>query len=393
MKYFMKTWILLLLSFVFIKTQAQQKHFIYIESEDRQPFAVVLDGKVFSSSDYCYVVVPKLTDGTYNFTVSFPMNKYPDQSFKCIINKKDVGYKLQNDAAKGWSLQNMQSQKILNGNGETPADNAFGNMLSDVVNDSNLTNKNLPFNNVRTDTVGASANIPANTNTTSTQNPAVDALNNTTAISTDSVAQPEKISETKLDTGTNLVFVDKSSGTDTIRVFVPSDSVSNFKQSTDTVAVDNSSNQQSNITSNTESNEMQKADTTTASASNPFYKPITDNNITSKANTNNTPAISNAVRDNCSNMISDNDIDKIKRKMFVQNNDNGMIQTALRYVNDKCITTEQVKTLGNIFSSDDGRYNLYEALFKHVYDYGNYANLESQIIDPYYKKRFEVMLQ
>lgn len=389
----MKTWVLLLLSFVFIKTQAQQKHFIYIESEDRQPFAVVLDGKVFSSSDYGYVVVPKLTEGAYNFTVSFPMNKYPDQSFKCIINKKDVGYKLQNDAGKGWSLQNMQSQKILNGNGETPADNAFGNMLSDVVNDSNLSNKNLPVNNDRTDTVAAAANIPANTNTTSMQNPAVDVLNNTTPISTDSVAQPEKISETKLDTGTNLVFVDKSSGTDTISIFVPTDSVNTFKPSMDSVAANNTSNQQSNITSNRESNQVQKAGTTTGSASNPFYKPTADNNVTSKVNTNNTPAISNAVRDNCSNMISDNDIDKIKRKMFVQNNDNGMIQTALRYVNDKCITTEQVKTLGDIFSSDDGRYNLYEALFKHVYDYGNYANLESQMIDPYYKKRFEVMLQ
>ena len=92
-------------------------------------------------------------------------------------------------------------------------------------------------------------------------------------------------------------------------------------------------------------------------------------------------------------MISDNDLDKIKRKMFVQNNDNDMVQTAVKYLNNKCLTTDQVKTLGNIFSSDDGRYSLYDALYKNVYDYGNYASLESQIIDPYYKRRFKAMLR
>ena len=92
-------------------------------------------------------------------------------------------------------------------------------------------------------------------------------------------------------------------------------------------------------------------------------------------------------------MISDKDFDKLKRKMFVQNGDNDMVQTALKYVANKCITTDQVQTLGSIFLSDDGRYNLYDALYRHVYDYGNYPALESQIIDPYYKRRFEALLR
>jgi hypothetical protein len=79
--------------------------------------------------------------------------------------------------------------------------------------------------------------------------------------------------------------------------------------------------------------------------------------------------------------------------MFVQDNENEMVQTAVKYLSNKCITTDQVKDLGNIFSSDDGRYSLYDALYKNVYDYGNYANLENQIIDPYYKLRFEAMLK
>src|ERR1700755_1624664 len=92
--------------------KAQQKHFIYVQSEDKQPFAVVLGGKVFSSSDYGYVIIPKLADSTYKFTVSFPMNKYPDQYFTCTVNKKDVGYTLKSSNGE-WALQNMQTQKLI----------------------------------------------------------------------------------------------------------------------------------------------------------------------------------------------------------------------------------------------------------------------------------------
>src|SRR6478752_10563115 len=112
MKCFLKTGSFLLFFWlVSLVSYAQQKHFIYVQSEDKQPFAIVMNGKVYSSSDYGYIIVPKLADGDYNFTVSFPMNKFPDQAFTCSINKKDVGYFLKN-SNDGWALENMQTQKI-----------------------------------------------------------------------------------------------------------------------------------------------------------------------------------------------------------------------------------------------------------------------------------------
>ena len=79
--------------------------------------------------------------------------------------------------------------------------------------------------------------------------------------------------------------------------------------------------------------------------------------------------------------------------MFVQHGDNEMIQYAIKYMNKKCITTDQVKVLGGLFASDDGRYNLYDAMYRYVYDYGHYPELANQIVDPYYKKRFAAMLR
>jgi hypothetical protein len=435
MKHLLSVLVLFFFSSIFFKAHAQQQHFIYIQSEDRQPFAVVLNGKVYSSSDYGYVIVPKLSDGEYNFTVSFPMNKYPDQSFKCTINKKDAGYKLENDG-KIWALENMQTQKVSSAN-TASASNDFGSMLSDVVNDSTLANKNLPVNNNPDTTAAAISNIDTSTAATNIDTSTVAAVandianlsaatqtNQNTGSNTDSVAQLQKISETKQDTGTNMVFVDRSSGADTINVFVPStdtvnnavaataneDSNLNQPQTTNETAnkpVENTDTQATTLNEST----AQIADTAAHTVGNPFYKandknantstvtPADTNTAAVSANTTpanenlNTPATSSAVKDDCGNMISENDLDKLKRKMFVQKNDNDMVQAALKYVANKCITTDQVKTLGSIFLSDDGRYNLYDALYMHVYDYGNYAALESQIIDPYYKRRFEALLR
>ncbi|MEP6513197.1 MAG: DUF4476 domain-containing protein [Parafilimonas sp.] len=403
--------LLFFFSITFLKLNAQQKHFIYIQSEDKQPFAIVLDGKVYSSSDYGYVIVPRLTDGSYNFTVNFPMNKYPEQAFKCVINKKDLGYKLQNIPDKGWALQNMQTQKVIMsgaGDNDVAGNNAFSDMLSEVVSDSNLTKKDIVFAKPATDSVTA----PAISDTVVSKN--------SVGFITDSIAQLQKISESKLDTGTNMVFVDKTvNGADTINVFVPTnDSVNDISSAN--VATDSlHDQQQTELVNSPGNNDMIKTDTVVVyhneiftalpdtnhiSANNPFYTPA-DTNVQTNVNANNnnntisnnqlvvTPQATNAVKEDCRSMLSDNDLDKIKRKMFIQDNNNEMIQTAVKYLNNKCLTTDQVKTLGNLFSSDDGRYNLYDALYNNVYDYGNYSLLKSQILDPYYKKRFEVMLR
>jgi hypothetical protein len=326
-----------------------------------------------------------------------------------------------------------------------------------VVNDSNLTSKNLPVNKIKQDTVAnalntdtttvaATANIDtttiaattnpdtttvsatSNIDTTTVAAVTNDTSNKNTDLITDSVAQLQKISETKRDTGTQMVFVDRSSGTDTISVFVPSTDTINNSTTATTTNEDSSVTQLQNAnealnkpventdTQTTALNEstQQVTDTSAHAVGNPFYKandqntntnpiaPADKNASVPNANTTvanenlNQPKIttpSGAVNELCIKMISDNDLDKLKRKMFVQNNDHDMVQAALKYLSNKCITTDQVKELGNIFSSDDGRYSLYDALYKNVYDYGNYSNLENQIIDPYYRRRFEAMLR
>ncbi|HEX5150180.1 MAG TPA: DUF4476 domain-containing protein [Parafilimonas sp.] len=402
-------------------SKAQQKHFIYIQSEDKQQFAIVFNGKVYSSSDYGYIIIPKLADGDYNFTVSFPMNKFPDQAFSCTINKKDAGFFLKN-GTDGWALQDMHTQKSVPGNSnEVAKQNAFGDMLSEVVNDSSLTQKNIPTDDNAGKVVAAAGTVAVAETFAITKSGDTLAVDNP-ALITDSAYQPEKISESKLDTGTNMLFVDKTqSGIDTINVFVPAektttDATSDKESASETAANDiqhenpvvvvplvtndaaSSNSPRENTATN--SNSTPADNSTHEDVSNPFYKPEQNSKDTAAAsvqptsdNQASTVTADAGVNPDCTDVISDEELNKIKRKMFIQDNDNEMIQYALKYVNKKCITTDQVKILGSLFSSDDGRYNLYDAMYKHVYDYGNYPRLADLILDPYYKKRFAAMLR
>ena len=117
----------------------------------------------------------------------------------------------------GWALQNMQTQKlIMNSTAAVASSTAFGDMLSDVVNDSTLTKNN-------------TTQKPADTTTTIAPARCGHCCYCCCKLQlirlTDSLQQPEKISEQNLDTGTNMMFVDKTqNGVDTINVFVPSES-------------------------------------------------------------------------------------------------------------------------------------------------------------------------
>ena len=60
---------------------SQKIYFVYLQTEDQQAFFVKMDGKTRSSSASGYLILSKLRDTIYNFTVGFPQNKWPEQNF------------------------------------------------------------------------------------------------------------------------------------------------------------------------------------------------------------------------------------------------------------------------------------------------------------------------
>jgi hypothetical protein len=429
---------------------AQQNHFLYIQADDKQIFSVNINGKTFNSSDIGYVIIPKLTDGKYQLNISFPDNKYPDQQFSCVINKTDVGYALKNFDEKGWGLFNFQTLKVTMAGADVPDipkdttnPNAFGEMLSDVMSDTSLKKAGIELQEAE-----KQKQIEAEDGTNLPSIVIVPTLNDSLLSAqkqdTNSAANKSimRVSEHKTTAGTNMIFIDASTG-DTIKVFLPKaaekeiakEQKAEDKTATDTIVANTNNNiADSNVTEKTkvDSNTVAATATVTSNPSeskqppaevknenvnpahevvvtangtnqpnNPFYggekkadtTHIISGDTTQTTSSSNNPSSTAAVKEDCKKMLADNDLDKLRKKMVSSSTDEKMVQTAKKYIADKCVTTDQVKSLGLLFLTDDGRYNFFDAMYKNVYDTSAFSSLQSQLIDPYYKKRFLAMLK
>ena len=83
---------------------AQQVHFVYLQTENGQPFYVKLDNKVVSSSSAGYLILPKLVDGDYKLSIGFPKKEFPEEDFKIVVDEKNEGFLLKNFGEKGWGF-------------------------------------------------------------------------------------------------------------------------------------------------------------------------------------------------------------------------------------------------------------------------------------------------
>lgn len=151
--------------------QSDNNHFIYIQAKNKQPFYVILNKKVYSSSTIGYLIIPKLKNGSYTLKIGYPKQSIPEKEFDCAVNDADVGYSLQKNDNGELGLLDLQSQKFIASSGDNDVDNAnvavnnsenvaqnsssnivgevtavskkksssaFGDMLSSVANDSTL---------------------------------------------------------------------------------------------------------------------------------------------------------------------------------------------------------------------------------------------------------------
>lgn len=105
---------ILCLSFVVASfaATAQKVYFIYLQTDAEQPFFVKINDKIHSSSASGYLILSRLHDSTYSFSVGFPQNKWPEQNFTVTINKKDHGFLLKNFGDKGWGLFDLQTMTV-----------------------------------------------------------------------------------------------------------------------------------------------------------------------------------------------------------------------------------------------------------------------------------------
>ncbi|MBO9733034.1 MAG: DUF4476 domain-containing protein [Chitinophaga sp.] len=99
----------------------EQRHYVYIQSEKGQPFYVKHDGKVLSSTERGYIILPQLENGTVPITVGFPKNEANEAQFYLKIAKNDQGFLLKQSGENGYALYNLQTFRELKSEAGAPA--------------------------------------------------------------------------------------------------------------------------------------------------------------------------------------------------------------------------------------------------------------------------------
>jgi hypothetical protein len=92
---------------------SQRLYFIYLQAEADQPFFVRINERVHSSNSTGWLLLSRLKDSSYQFSVGFPANKWPEQKFSLSIKAKDHGFTLKNFGDKGWGLVDLQTASII----------------------------------------------------------------------------------------------------------------------------------------------------------------------------------------------------------------------------------------------------------------------------------------
>ncbi len=322
-----------------VSLNAQQNHYIYIQTENKQPFYVKLDSKVFSSSASGYVIIPKLQDGSYVFGIGFPKNEWAEQVVTVKIDKKDEGYVLKNFGDKGWGLFNIQTMNVIMASAKgtqaavsKPVSNdGFSNTLSNVVNDPGILQKEA---------------TKEETTPTVTQKAAI-----------------TKLASTKNADGTEVVYVDMVNGKpDTVKVLVPVQKETPVAVTTPAVA--ESKPVSATVTEKPKEETVQPA-----------------------------PAKKIMINSDCKNFASADDFMKLRKKMIGENSEDDMVTVARKVFKTRCFTTEQVKNLGVLFLKDEGKYKLFDAAYPFVSDSGNFSTLRTLLTDEYYINRFDAMVK
>lgn len=347
---------------------AQQNYFIYLQSENKQPFYVKLDKQVLSSSVTGYLIIPKLADGDYNLGVVFPRSGVPEQEIVCRVDKKDAGYLIKNFGDNGLGFANIQTQEVIMGGKSLVQsagppkeimDDPFSNMLAWVVNDPRIKEKDEPDVNdvavkapevkeqeVKEQEVKEPEVPPSGRNDEKGQ---VIRIEDSSALyKAVELSVVKRTYRKKTSDGIEMVYVDVyGDKRDTIRIFMPVENPEEKKP----VEI--------------------KKDTTAAT------RPV---------------VLTGMINSDCKNFAVEDDVARLKKKISAETDVDEMIRLAKRTFKTKCFSTAQVRDLGTIFLRDEGRYQFFDAAYPWVSDTDNFPSLQNQLTEEYYINRFKAMI-
>lgn len=450
---------------------SQKVYFIYIQTESEQPFYVKMNEKVQSSSASGYIILSKLVDSTYSFTIGFPQNKWASQKYTVALGKKDHGYLLKNFGDKGWGLFDLQTLAVQmgvndktgyfeGGKGEVGDVSAFTEVLARAANDPSLREKPVkPVIELKKQEVVAKNEPPVTTPSTTT-NSGQTSVTETITIMPAIPGQKEPVisvsSESAAVTNKEVVAAptteDKPKDEITMPASVPVAKENGANTATVPVVKEENTKPAPAVVTEVivpETKKEQEKETVIKQdvvvATGIMETPVFDRGPTqvrrwSESSTSegfgvvyidiygdgsmdtirifipNQKTLATITKEEpqdekafiatkdlqkndvektsaCADVATDNDFLKLRKLMAATESDDDMIVEAKKAYKVKCYTTLQVKNLGALFLTDEGKYKFFDASYQYVADAAAFNSLQSELKDEYYTTRFKAMLR
>jgi hypothetical protein len=92
-----------------------QSNFLYIQSENNQPYYIQFKGNTYGSNGKGYLFIPQLPNGNHSITISFPGDQYGEYTFSFTVADKPKGYALRITQDGEWMLMDMVTTELLRG--------------------------------------------------------------------------------------------------------------------------------------------------------------------------------------------------------------------------------------------------------------------------------------
>ena len=419
--------------------KAQQNYFIYLQTDNKQPFYVKIDKELYSSSTSGYAIIPKLHKGAYVLNIGFPKKEWPEQKININVND-DAGYSLKNFSEKGWGLFNLHSLAVSMANNDPVSEttitegNDFAGTLATVVNTPSLNEKKIPVKKAAEVPVVKEESKEVAQETTKTpeiitQVPVKEEIKQVqkTNVSENNIKRLSKATD---DQGIAMVYTDKNGMVkDTIQIFIadlaPNRKTEIINSTTQKVAAKEEvtkvvkedevvKKQQPVVTNNANEDkrflniELPNPNSTEAAAGTSERNenvvvevkkekvkeaktPKKEKEVIAEVSSESNNKLT--FNSDCKAIASDDDFLKTRKKMASETNAEAMINAAKKRFKSACYSTEQIKNLSVLFLKDETRYNFFDAAYPFVHDTQNFANLAAALSDEYYISRFKAMLR
>ena len=447
----------LLLCFLFsiISSSAfsQKVYFIYLQTENEQPFYVRMDKKVYSSSASGYLILSKLKDSTYGLTVGFPQNKWPEQKFSVAMSRKDHGYLVKNFGEKGWGLFDLQTLAVQMASGASAqieiksgqADkevSPFTDILAKAADDPSLRevrpysaddeksagtsvkekeNKEsvIEIKNVVTESPVKTEPLMVRKEEPKVENKEQPVTNSIEKTKQGITKKEEPKVENKDQSAVNSVEKTEQVVAKKEELKIEA-KVAPVKEPVETKPLAVNDYKPSIVIKKSESSSAEglgivfidqdsKGTSDTISLVIPDPQPIvmpkeTVNKVEQKfieilpeASTvkEEKPDVKTEPKklyhemNYCPSLAGDNDFFKLRKLMAAAEGDDNMIEEAIKYFKTKCFSTQQIKNLGSLFLTDNGKYKFFEVAYSYVSDKNKFHSLQAELKEDEYLSLFK----